>query len=194
MIAVRQLLADGKQGKNTTRPQTSKVPESAVLAQLRSFLPQIQTANQQLPQQAPATPAVSIQSLQEDEQHATDHESDDETDRHVQMDIACGVLELKDQAAIRAAEAMLNGAAYAASSESGTGSDSECDHGRGDTPDMDSGASPTAAATQQDKQEPHFSKPSLSNFAEKHDSAVNQKTSGTTSSQAKHKPSKIWEL
>lgn len=154
----------------------------------------MQTANQQLAHQASAAPVVSIRSLQDNEQYVTDQESDDDTDRHIQMDIACGIVELKDQAAMRAAEATLSGAACAASSNSGTDSDSDSEsyHSRSDSPDIGSDASPTAAAPQQDREEAHNPTSSLSHFGGNDDPAP--RTNRTTSSQAKHKPSKILEL
>ena len=160
----------------------------------------MQSANEQLAQQAPATPAVSITDLQEDEQPATDHESDQETEQHVQMDIACGVLELKDLAAMRAAEAMLNGAQYTASSECGAASDSECDQSRdgsrSESSDMDSDAIPTAvAAFQHDQKEVHISTSGQPAHADKAGLRAGQNTrKKSNSGQAIQKPSKILEL
>ena len=195
VVAVRQLLSGGKQAQNFSRQQTSKVPESAVLAQLRSFLPELQSANEQLAQQAIATPAVSITEMQEEEQLVQDHDSDEETDQHVHMDIACGVLELKDHAAMRAAEAMLNGAEYAASSDSNSSSDNESDIHGDDSSDMDSDANPAVAAHKQDQKEVHMPNSSQSPPGRSPGPAAKQSIGNKSASiQTKHKPPKILEL
>ena len=185
------MLSCEKQAKRSARQQTSKIPESAVLAQLRSFLPELQSANEQLAQQAPATSAVSITDLQEEEQ-LQHHDSDEEIHQRVQMDIACGVLELKDHAAMRAAEAMLSGAEYAASTESNSSSESENDD---DSSHMDSDAKGTAAAHKQDQTEVHMLKSSWLPHKETAGSAAKQSIgSKLASSQTKQQPPKILEL
>ena len=88
----------------------------------------MQSANQQLAEREPAEPVVAISDLQDDGSSLADSHSDEDTEQHVQMDIACGVLDLKDQAALRAVEAMLDGAEYAASSDSGSSSESDEEH------------------------------------------------------------------
>ena len=69
----------------------------------------MQSANQELEQQSRSESAVSISDIQEVTAAAEPEGEDAETAQLVQMDIACGVVDLKDQAALRAAEAMLSG-------------------------------------------------------------------------------------
>ena len=199
LSAVSQLLDDNKRGQTPKRPVTSRVPESAVLAQLRCFLPQMQSANQQLAQRGPSEPAVSISDLQEGDSSLPGQRSDEDTHQHVQMDIACGVLDLKDEAALRAAEAMLHGAEYAASSDrdSASASDSErnSESEGDDDADMDPnmigmGMAAHDAGAKDNKAIGQSGHQCLQNEAD----GARRTQSNCTGSQARQNPSKILEL
>ena len=129
---VRRLLDAKNPQQAATRPATSKLPESAVLAQLRSFLPQMQSANEQLAQRGDWASAVTIEDAQDD--HAAEEQEEElAAAQHVQMDIACGVVDLKDQAALRAAQNMVHGLQQAEQSDSSSSSDRDS-YTAGDTP------------------------------------------------------------
>ncbi len=115
-------MEDKKPRQANRRPQTSKVPESSVLAHLRTFLPQMQSANEMLSQHPASEPAVSISNMQE-EPAQLEQDTEDGTLQHIQMDIACGVVDLKDAAALQAAEDAINGVG----TEAVTGSRSDSD-------------------------------------------------------------------
>jgi hypothetical protein len=115
-------MEDKKPRQANRRPQTSKVPESSVLAHLRTFLPQMQSANEMLSQHPASEPAVSISNMQE-EPAQLEQDTEDGTLQHIQMDIACGVVDLNDAAALQAAEDAINGIGR----EAATGSSSESD-------------------------------------------------------------------
>lgn len=119
---VDKLMKDKKSGQANRRPQTSKVPESSVLAHLRTFLPQMQSANDMLSQHPAAEPAVTISGIQE-EPAELEQDTEDSTLQHIQMDIACGIVDLKDAAALQAAEDAINGVG----TEAVTGSSSDSD-------------------------------------------------------------------
>lgn len=141
---VHQLLNDKKGKQAGSRPQISKVPESAVLAQLRSFLPQMQSANDQLSQRVETEPAVSISDLQQESTDSVLEEQEDyETGQHVEMDIACGVVDLKDAAALKAAEDVLN-ASYVERHQ-GSSSDSDSDRDSDSDSNCDADPLPTAS-------------------------------------------------
>lgn len=129
VTAVDTLLERKKATPAHSRPQISKVPESSVLAQLRTFLPQMQSANERLSQQPAAEPAVFISDMQAEPAAAMLEEDVEEgAAQHVQMDIACGVVDLKDAAALRVAENVVNGTRnYARNDDSGSSSVSDSD-------------------------------------------------------------------
>ena len=80
------------------RPAIVHLPESALLARLKGFLPGMAIANQQL--------GANIQQ-QGIEAYSLEHEasdSDSEAGPHIEMDLTCGLVDLQDDAAIAAAE------------------------------------------------------------------------------------------
>ena len=75
-----------------SKPQIQPVQPSSVLDKVRSFLPALQAANAQLAAQCPQD--VDIEQVPEGAPH-------------VEMDLACGILDLKDPAALARAEAAM---------------------------------------------------------------------------------------
>lgn len=123
---VDKLMEDKKSRQANRRPQTAKVPESSVLAHLRTFLPQLQSANEKLSQNPASEPAVTISDMQE-EPAELEQDTEDSTLQHIQMDIACGVVDLKDAAALQAAQDAISGVAAVTESSSDSGSNNESD-------------------------------------------------------------------
>lgn len=76
------------------RPAIDTPPQSELLGRLQTFLPSMAAANAQLEQEAAAAPqgAFDIEQLAPD------------AEQHIAFDLACGVLDLRDEAAVRAAE------------------------------------------------------------------------------------------
>ncbi|KAL0040300.1 hypothetical protein WJX77_002663 [Trebouxia sp. C0004] len=120
---VDKLMEDTKSRQTNRRPQTSKLPESSVLAHLRTFLPQMQSANEMLSRHPASEPAVMISDMQE-EPAELEQDTEDGMLQHIQMDIACGVVDLKDAAALQAAEDAINGVGTDAVTGSSSDSDS----------------------------------------------------------------------
>ena len=77
-------------------PQTQPPPPSELLARVAQFLPRMAAANEQLVAAAAAAPPGTF-----------DVEAVAEGEAHVEMDLACGVLDLKDDGAVVAAERAL---------------------------------------------------------------------------------------
>lgn len=142
-------MEDKRSRQANRRPQTSKVPESSVLAQLRTFLPQMQSANEMLSQQPASETAVTISEVQEGPAEL-EQDPEDGTLEHIQMDIACGIVDLKDAAALRAAEDAINGVEFKAvtgsRSDSDSNSESDSDSDADICHDIDA-QQPVAAAT-----------------------------------------------
>lgn len=135
-VVVRQLLGDSTAQQTRARPDIIGLPQSTVLQQLQQFLPQLQSANADLAHHPLTEPAVSIVDVHEESACSSSGSDSDEdssqakSPEHVQMDIACGVLDLHDEAAISAAEAALANVAhcqdtYEASSDSDSSSSDE---------------------------------------------------------------------
>ncbi|GLC35799.1 hypothetical protein PLESTB_000495500 [Pleodorina starrii] len=82
------------------RPAIGPTPRSSVLDKLAAFMPQMANANASLQQQLQERPAAEFDIEQVD---------DEEDGPYIEMDLACGILELRDEAALRAAERALEG-------------------------------------------------------------------------------------
>jgi hypothetical protein len=92
---------------------------TAVLARLSSFVPQLAAANETLAAQMAHRPAHAF-----DVEHLGEGESEG---RHVAMDLACGVLDLRTEAAAEAAERAMAAGGAVALLESDSDSDSDSD-------------------------------------------------------------------
>jgi len=75
------------------------MPPSELMSRVRDFLPQMEAANAKLALEMQSQPADKFDVEVLGERDA----------QHVEMDIACGVLDLKDDAALEAAEAAIAG-------------------------------------------------------------------------------------
>lgn len=106
----------------SARPAALAAPErSSLLARATAFLPQLAAANAQLATTQGAEDSIHV----EEASNAVDNVGDksaDEGGPRIEMDLACGVLELQDAAARAAAEAA---AARAGSEASSFDSDSD---------------------------------------------------------------------
>lgn len=139
---VRQLLDGNSVQRKPQRPHIGDLPQSTLLKQLQQFLPRIQSANADLAEHSFTESAVSIVDVEQgSEQECSAYSTSDsdsegnsagkQASQHIEMDIACGVLELHDQAAITAAEAALANAVQSqhgkwdASSDSASDDDSD---------------------------------------------------------------------
>lgn len=101
-IAVRNCWYDAErrlqfcEDKSAPRPSPGALlPPSSVLERVKAFLPSMQQANEQL------------QHTVANEPKDVDIESVEEGRPHIEMDLACGVLDLKDERAVSAAEKSL---------------------------------------------------------------------------------------
>ncbi|GIL43264.1 hypothetical protein Vafri_1054 [Volvox africanus] len=116
------------------RPNIGPAPRSSVLDKLATFLPQLASENERLQQQMQDRPA---------EEFDIEHVEGDEDGPYIEMDLACGILELHDEAALRAAERAMNGQEGAfhkgESSSSSSSDDSASDDTEEDDDDSDRG-------------------------------------------------------
>uniref|UniRef100_A0A7S0VP48 Uncharacterized protein n=1 Tax=Polytomella parva TaxID=51329 RepID=A0A7S0VP48_9CHLO len=81
------------------KPKFEPIRRSNLLDKLGQFMPQMEAANKKLEETIKANPAndFDIETL------------NSENDNYIEMDLACGILELKDMAGLKAAEAAMNG-------------------------------------------------------------------------------------
>lgn len=95
----RTLLVVGEQSPKL-KPAFAPVPRSGLFDKLQSFLPQMAAANSELQQkmQQPGAGSFDIEEIPEGYQGDV-----------VEMDVVCGILDLKNQETVKAAEAALEG-------------------------------------------------------------------------------------
>lgn len=94
--ALEQRLLVAVDGRPERKPDMqAPAPPAVLLGRLQAFLPQLQAANAQL-EQAPAEALVM--------EHASD---DERAGPYVELDLACGLFDLKDETALAAAERSL---------------------------------------------------------------------------------------
>ena len=96
MPGAERKLQLGSGPQQRSKPDFGPVPSSSVLDRVKSFLPAMQRANADLMQQAAQRPPEEL-----------DIEHVPEGAPHVEMDLACGILDLKDPAAVARAEAAM---------------------------------------------------------------------------------------
>lgn len=116
MSTDRRLLLEDV-SRPAARPNIGPPPASALLERAREFLPALQAANAALDAARASHPERSF-----DIEHV-----DAEGAPHIEMDLACGIMELRDEAAEAAADHALRGAGAAAETESSSSSDHESD-------------------------------------------------------------------
>ena len=128
-------------------PAIGAPPQSELLGRLQTFLPTMAAANAQLEQEAAAAPSGAF----DIEQLAPDAE------QHIAFDLACGVLDLKDDAAVRAAErAIALGSvpvetlSGGSSSDEDTSSDEGSSEGRSEAGSDAAGSNGAAAPAQEE--------------------------------------------
>ena len=110
--------------QQTSKPDFRPVPSSSMLDRVRSFLPAMQRANAELAQQAAQRPPEEL-----------DIEHVPEGGPHVEMDLACGILDLKNPAAVARAEAAMQAGpmqALAACSNDASSDDDSSDEDEGE--------------------------------------------------------------
>jgi len=97
----RRLNLQAPSNQPTNRPNIGPVPPSSVLDRLKQFIPRIQEANQELEQQLQGSNPrdFDIEGVEEGQEGG-----------YIEMDLTCGLLDLKNADAIQAAEqALVNG-------------------------------------------------------------------------------------
>ncbi|KAG1674280.1 hypothetical protein FOA52_013469 [Chlamydomonas sp. UWO 241] len=92
------------------RPDIAPVPKSSLLSRLNAFLPQIQTANADLQEQLKVRPAADfdVEGVPDDQESGY-IEMEGKEGGYIEMDLACGLIDLKDGSALSAAESALAG-------------------------------------------------------------------------------------
>ncbi|GFR41260.1 hypothetical protein Agub_g1935 [Astrephomene gubernaculifera] len=114
------------------RPAIGPAPRSSVLDKLAAFLPQLAHENERLQEQMQSRPATDFD---------IEHIEGEKTATYIEMDLACGVLELRDEAALRAAEAAMEGRRGGLGmSEDGSSSDSSSEEDEEEEEDSSEGS------------------------------------------------------
>ena len=124
------------------RPAIDAPPQSELLGRLQTFLPSMAASNVQLEQEAAAAPqgAFDIEQLAP------------EAEQHIAFDLACGVLDLKDDAAVRAAErAIALGSVPVETLSGGSSSDEDTSSDEGSSEGGSEAGSEAAAASAQEE-------------------------------------------
>ncbi|GAX82225.1 hypothetical protein CEUSTIGMA_g9653.t1 [Chlamydomonas eustigma] len=82
------------------RPHIGPVPKSSLLTRLNQFLPELQAANQQLNEELKIKPPshFDVENVPEDQEGG-----------YIEMDLACGLIDLKSEEAVIAAETAMKG-------------------------------------------------------------------------------------
>ncbi|KAG2499328.1 hypothetical protein HYH03_002905 [Edaphochlamys debaryana] len=136
-------------GLTRQRPSIGPAPRSAMLDQLAAFLPRLAQENKKLEEelqaQPPAEPGFVLERVDDEagpaaaagEPEAAEGEGGGEG-TYIEMDLACGVLDLRDDAALQAAEAAMagRGGALLGQGAADSGSDDSDDSDSDDSDDL----------------------------------------------------------
>ncbi|CAG9467346.1 unnamed protein product [Pedinophyceae sp. YPF-701] len=117
------------------KPRIQHVANSELLAKLRGFLPEMERSNKELESAMKGRPREEFDIEAVDPQGA---------EQHIEMDLGVGVLELRDQAAVRAAERDLAQRVVSVGGEELSGWDLDSESENSDLGQRDPGASPAS--------------------------------------------------
>uniref|UniRef100_A0A7R9VXU8 Uncharacterized protein n=1 Tax=Chlamydomonas euryale TaxID=1486919 RepID=A0A7R9VXU8_9CHLO len=79
-----------------SKPQMAPMPKSSIFSKLQDFLPKMQAANEHLEGELKVRPAAEFD---------VEGVPEGQESNYIEMDLACGLVDLKDDAAVQAAEA-----------------------------------------------------------------------------------------